>query len=156
MPSATEIRLDESGVRGLYADLLDAWNRRDASGMAGLFAPDGVLVGFDGSNLRGAEVEAHLAPIFTDHATARFVASVRAVRPLGPGTALLHALVGMVPPGQDALDPDVNAVQALVGEDTADGWRVVLFQNTPARYSGRPDLAARHTAEVSAALADRP
>ena len=44
----------------------DAWNRRDAAGMAALFSHDGSLVGFDGSQIDGGPqaVAAHLGPIF--------------------------------------------------------------------------------------------
>ena len=52
-------------------------------------------------------------------------------------------------PGQSEPNPATNAVQSLVA---ADG-RIVLFQNTPAQYHGRPELAEAHTAEIRAALA---
>ena len=53
----------------------------------------------------------------------------------------------MVPPGQRTLNTAVNAVQTLVAEEHAGSWRIVLFQNTPALYHGRPQLAERHTSE---------
>ena len=37
-------------IEHLYRQLLDAWNRQDASGFASLFAEDGNAVGFDGSH----------------------------------------------------------------------------------------------------------
>jgi uncharacterized protein (TIGR02246 family) len=55
----------EAGVLALCEELLAAWNRRDAAGMASLYAPQGSQVGFDGSTANGPrEIEAHLAPIF--------------------------------------------------------------------------------------------
>ena len=60
----------------------------------------------------------------------------------------------MVPPGQTRLNPAVNAVQSLVAQDD-DGWRVVLFQNTPAQHHGRPDLVEQHTAELQQILGTR-
>ena len=54
----------EPDVRLLYQEILAAWNRGDASGMAALFADEGGLVGFDGSQIdRRAEIEAHLRQI---------------------------------------------------------------------------------------------
>jgi hypothetical protein len=50
----------------------------------------------------------------------------------------------MVPPGRDTLNPNVNALHTLVAER----GRIVLFQNTPAQYHGRPELVEEHTAEV--------
>jgi uncharacterized protein (TIGR02246 family) len=139
----------EASVRALYADLIDAWNRRDAKAFAHLFADDGNMVGFDGSQATAPDIEGHLQPIFTDHPTARYVVRVREVRPLGAQAAVLRAIAGMVPPGQDQLNPDLNAVQAVTAEEFDGRWRIVLFQNTPAQYHGRPDLVERHTAELA-------
>lgn len=87
-------------VETLYRRLLDRWNARNAAAMAGLFAPEGGMVGFDGSAIDGhAQIERHLTPIFKDHPTAAFVGTVREIRPLGPPASLLRAVVGMVPPG---------------------------------------------------------
>jgi uncharacterized protein (TIGR02246 family) len=142
-------------VRDLYERLLRAWNRRDADGYADLFADDAILVGFDGSQVAGREVRDHLAPIFADHPTASYVAKVRQVRPLGQDAVLLYAIAGMVPPGQEELKPEVNAVQTLIAERNAGDWRIVLFQNTPAQYHGRPDLAEAHTAELAPLVDNR-
>lgn len=128
----------------VYEELLSAWNRRDAKAYAALFADDAALVGFDGSQVAGAEVEAHLTPIFADHPTAAYVWKVRETRSLGDGVELLRAIVGMIPPGGAEPNPATNAVQSMV---TVEG-RIALFQNTPAQYHGRPELAEAHTEEI--------
>jgi uncharacterized protein (TIGR02246 family) len=138
----------ETMVHELYRDLLTAWNDRDAERFAGLFADDGTLVGFDGSQIDGPEIAKHLAPIFLDHPTAAYVARVREIRLLGPGAVLIRSIAGMRPPGGTALNPALNAVQTLIAELRLPGWRVVLFQNTPAQYHGRPEAVAAHTAEL--------
>jgi uncharacterized protein (TIGR02246 family) len=138
-------------VRDLYRELLEAWNARDAAAFAALFADDGFMIGFDGSQSPAAEIESHLGPIFRDRPTATYVAVVRDVRERGT-VAVLRAAAGMVPPGSDALNPDVNSVQSLVAEQGEDGtWRIVLFQNTPAQYHGRPEAVEALTAELRAA-----
>jgi uncharacterized protein (TIGR02246 family) len=71
---------------------------------------------------------------------------------LTPELALLGAVVGMVPIGQDDLDPDKNAVQTLVAKRHPEGWRVALLQNTPAQYHGRPEAAEALTAELRGLL----
>lgn len=140
---------DEAAVRALYAELLRAWNERDAAAFAALFADDGAMIGFDGSQATSAEIEGHLTPVFLGHPTARYVAKVLGVRGVGPGAATLRAMVGMIPPGQHDLNPAVNALQSLVAGCEDDGrWRIVLFQTTPAQYHGRPELVAAHTAEI--------
>jgi uncharacterized protein (TIGR02246 family) len=134
----------------LHGDLLAAWNRRDAAGMARLYAPQGGQVGFDGSIANGPdEIEAQLAPIFRDHPTGRFVAKVREVRAVGDGAALLRAVAGMIPPGKEDINPALNAIQGLVASRGGDGvWRIELFQNTPAQFHGRPAEQERLTEEL--------
>ncbi|GIH93238.1 SgcJ/EcaC family oxidoreductase [Planobispora siamensis] len=143
---------DEVGVRDLYHRLLDSWRRNDAEEYAALFVEDGMMVGFDGSQVAAAEILDHLSAIFGDHPVATYVAKVRRVRPLGADHAMVQAIVGMVPPGADDLRPEVNAFQTLVAERRGGTWQIVMFQNTPAQYHGRPDLAERHTAEIREVL----
>jgi uncharacterized protein (TIGR02246 family) len=146
------MKSSEAAVRALYEDLLAAWNRRDARGYAALFAPDGVLVEFDGSQVPGSQIEDHLTPIFADDAPASYVSKVREVLPLGEEVVLLHAIVGMVPPGRTVLDPAANSVQSLVAQYRSGTWRVVLFHNTPAHYHGRPKVVKQHTDELRQVL----
>ena len=143
-------------VRELYALLLDAWNRRSAADYAALFADDGTIIGFDGSVESGQQnIREHLAPIFAHHPTAAYVAKIREVRDLGPGVAVLRAIVGMIPPGATDLKPATNAHQTLIAVQQAGAWRIVLFQNTPAQYHGRPDLIEAHTEELQHLLKRR-
>jgi uncharacterized protein (TIGR02246 family) len=144
---------EQEEVRALYRRLIGRWNHRDASGMAALFADDGSQVGFDGSTINGRiEIEAHLAPIFADHPAPPFIWKVREVRSLGESAALLRAIVGMVPPGSLDINPALNAVQTLVAARVDGHWRVVLFQNTPAAFHGRPEEAQAFSAELRALL----
>ena len=79
-----------SQLISLYEALIKCWNNRDAEGMAGLYASGGGQIGFDGSQISGpGDIEKHLAPIFRDHPTARFVFIIREVKLLGETT---HAL----------------------------------------------------------------
>ncbi|HSK94978.1 MAG TPA: SgcJ/EcaC family oxidoreductase, partial [Euzebyales bacterium] len=70
----------DPAVRDLYARLLEAWNAHDADRYGALFAPDAMVVGFDGSQASGAEAADHVRDVFDDHVTARYVAKVRQVR----------------------------------------------------------------------------
>jgi uncharacterized protein (TIGR02246 family) len=142
---------DEIAVRALYRRMLDGWNRRDGAAFAGPFAPDGEVIGYDGSGHRGRSViAAELGRIFADHPTPRYVASVRRVRALGPGVAQLEAVAGMVPDGAEGIDPGLNAVQTVIAVNAGAGWRIALLQNTPARYDLRPDLGKELTEELRA------
>jgi len=54
----------EQSTRTLYRKLLQAWNDKDAAAMAALLAPDGSMVGFNGSGFKGqaAALERRISP----------------------------------------------------------------------------------------------
>jgi len=146
----------EEPIRDLYQALLHRWNQRDASGMAELLVEDSLVVGFDGSQMQGAAAaREELARIFADHTPARYVGIVRRVSFPRPGVAILHAVAGMVPPGQRQIKPENNAVQSITAVERDGQWRIAVYQNTPARFDGRPALAAELTRELEAAVAAR-
>jgi len=141
--------LSRAAVVALYTRLLEAWNRKDASGFAGQFAPDGSTVGYDGSQLDGRDaIASELERIFADHTPATYVARVRELRTLGAGAVLLRAVVGMVPPNGSAVNPERHAIQSLVAIAEDGAPRIALFQNTPAQFHGRPELIDRLTTEL--------
>lgn len=138
---------------GLHAAILDAWNRQDARAYAACFVDDALVIGFDGSEMRGrVAIAEQLGGIFSDHEVATYVRVVRSVRRLDERTELLHAVVGMVPPGGDDVMPDRHAVQLLVGTRESDRWRAVSFQNTPALLHGRREALDALTADLRKAL----
>ena len=153
-------RNEEQEASELYQRLIQAWNDRDASAYAATIATDGNVVGFDGSQMngsaevKGAELEARwqvksqLEAIFRDHQTQSYVTKVLEVRPIAKGVVLLRAAAGMIPEGGKDLNPELNAIQTMVAEQAADGWSIALFQNTPAQFHGRPDLAEAFTNEL--------
>jgi uncharacterized protein (TIGR02246 family) len=143
----------EDAVTGLYERLIAGWNDHDAEAMAAAVAADGLVIGFDGSQMLGRdEVAAQLGQIFADHETAAYVTKVRSTTALGPGAAMLHAVAGMVPPGGSEIMPDRNAIQTVVGSERDGDWSVALFQTTPAQFHGRPELTEALTAELSERL----
>jgi uncharacterized protein (TIGR02246 family) len=149
----TSTRSDETTIRQLYHDLLNAWNRRSASDYAAFFTSDANLVGFDGSQIDGkAAIDSTLSEIFAHHMTQAYVGKVREVRFLAPDVAMLRAVVGMTPHGKKDLDPSVNAIQSLIAVRVDGAWRIALFQNTPAAFHGRPELAQALTEELQQLL----
>jgi uncharacterized protein (TIGR02246 family) len=139
---------DNEAVRTLYRNLLESWNRQNASDMAALFVDDANVIGFDGSQLDGRQaIEAEMARIFRDHPTGAYVGIVREVRFLTADVAVLRAIAGLIPHGQVDLNPALNTVQTLVAVH-ANGWRVAVYQNTPAALHGRPELVQAMTEEL--------
>jgi len=140
---------DEIEVRALYRQILDGWNKRSADALAAPFANDGDSIGFDGSQLIGrAEIVSSLQRIFADHPTAPYVGKVRSVRLVSPDVALLRAVAGMVPPTKTDIEPAPNTIHTLVATRRDGTWRIVLFQNTPAQFHGRPELVQQLTEEL--------
>jgi uncharacterized protein (TIGR02246 family) len=151
--ASTITTIDDDAPRALYHALIDGWNRHDAQAFAAGFAEHGEVVGFDGSQMSGrAEIGSTLAQIFADHVTAPNTVKVRAVRRLGADAAVLRAVAGMAPAGQTDLNPALNSIQSLVAARRDGRWRIVLFQNTPAQFHGRPELVKQMTDELNEQL----
>jgi uncharacterized protein (TIGR02246 family) len=147
----------ESSARDLYQRLIEAWNKRNARDYALLFASSGSVVGFDGSQVNGQlAIGAHLSEIVSHHQTGAYVTIVREVRLLSGDVTLLRANAGMVPPGKDDLEADMNAVQSMVAVRKNNKWEIALFQNTPAAFHERPDLRKKLCEELRAVLRDNP
>jgi uncharacterized protein (TIGR02246 family) len=129
--------------------LLDSWNRKSSSNFAFSFDENAIVVGFDGSQMNGrADIEIEMGQIFTNHETGTYVSKVREVRFLTKRVAILKAVAGMVPHGETDLKPEANAIQTLVAVRNNDDWKIALFQNTPAQFHQRPELAEALTAEL--------
>lgn len=138
-----------TAVEARYEELIAGWNEQDAERYAAAFAEDGAVIGFDGSEMTGrAAIGDEMRRIFADHETASYVAKVRSVRRLGDGVAVLRAVAGMIPPGGSELMEDRHVHQTAVAVADGDDWRIVLFQNTPAQFHGRPELVEQLTNEL--------
>ena len=147
----------KNATRELYERLIEAWNKRNARDYALLFASNGSIVGFDGSQVNGqADIGAHVSEIFSHHQTASYVTIVREVRSIGSDVTLLRANTGMVPPAKDDINPELNAVQSMVAARQGGKWEIALFQNTPAAFHGRPELSKKLTEELRAVLSKMP
>jgi len=143
--------MSENEVTALYEKLIAGWNAHDGEAMAAPFAADGVIIGFDGSMSTGKQtIGAEMASIFADHETGRYAVKVQSVRTLGPEAVILRAIAGLVPAGQGAINAETNSHQTVVAESQDGQWRIVLFQNTPAQFHGRPELVEDMTRELQA------
>jgi uncharacterized protein (TIGR02246 family) len=139
----------EADIVDLYARLLKFWNDRDAFGFSSLFTNHGNATGFDGSQMNGPEeIGEALDEIFKNHQTARYVWKVREVRSLALNIVILRAVAGMIPPGKSEINPARNAIQTLLASHSPEGWKIELFQNTPAVFDGRPVLGMELTNEL--------
>jgi uncharacterized protein (TIGR02246 family) len=145
----------DAQIRALYAQLLEGWNRRSGAAVAAGFADDGDIIGFDGSHHRGRlAIAADLRQVFSSHETPSYVGTIRSVRPMAPGVAVLMAHAGMIPAGGSDFDPSLHAVHTLVAVDEGGGrWRISLFQTTPAAWHQHPEARDALTDELRGLLA---
>jgi uncharacterized protein (TIGR02246 family) len=142
--------MNKTTIEELHKKLLTCWNDQDARGMASLFAADGNVIGFDGSEISGqSQIEIEMQKIFASHKTATYVWKVREVRFLSETVSLLRAVVGMVPPGDREIMPDRNAIQSLIAVKENADWKIALFHNTPAQFHGRQEASEALTNELS-------
>ena len=142
--------MDKAEIEKLHADILTAWNKKDATKMASLFTDHGTSIGFDGSQYNSKnEIETEIEKIFKHHQTAEYVWKVKEVRFLHPEIATLRAVVGMIPPGHKDINPEKNAIQTLTAIKQNGVWKIDLFQNTPAQFHGRPKMVEELTNELS-------
>lgn len=140
-------------VQAVYNQLINAWNNRDAHGMADLYTKDGINIGFDGSKTVGSEeLFLHVKPIFENHPTPPFISKVKNVSFLSSDVAMVSAIAGMIPPEQSEVNPQLNTHQTLITVKRNGNWRIQLFQNTPAQFHGRPELVEQMTNELKEML----
>ena len=147
------LELKSAQIRTIYQRLLEAWNAQDADAFSSLFADDGYVVGFDGSEMTGRkDIRQQLSEIFTHHEVASYVSIIRDVKQWSPNIYMLKATAGMLPPEQSTINPKVNAVQTLVARFDDEELKIVFFQNTPAAYHGRPEKTEQLTKDLNAAV----
>ena len=133
---------DEVAVAELPEDHRRLETHADYCGLA----PDGEAIGFDGSRMTGRDViAATVGQIYDDTPRAR---GGDAIRLVSPETAILSAIVGMVPPGAADLNPALNALQTVVASKRDGAWQAEIMQTTPAQLHGRPEEVERMTEEL--------
>lgn len=140
---------DEEDAHDIYTKLIAAWNHHEAAAFGGLFARNGTAIGFDGSQMTGPkEIEASLHNIFKDHNPATYITKIREIRSISRDVIILRAVAAMVPPGEYDINPSLNTIQSLVLVRTGLEWEITFFQNTPARFNGRPEAVNELTREL--------
>jgi uncharacterized protein (TIGR02246 family) len=143
----------EAIIEAIYENLINSWNETNARAFSDLFSDTGSMVGFDGSTASGKQdIYNHLSSVFADHTPAKFVSIVKDIKVLCPTVGLLRAVAGMASSGQKKINPKVNAIQSLVVVSEMGHFRIALFQNTPAAFHGRPQVAEHLTQELQKEL----
>ncbi len=129
---------DEAQIRALYDQMMDGWNRGDATAFAAPFTDDADFIAFDGSHYTGkSEIIASHQPLFDKWMKGtRLVAEIQSVRFLTPEVAIMLVIGGTIMRGKTNPAPERNSIQALVAVKRDETWALTLFQNTRVRPIG--------------------
>lgn len=142
--------LEERPVREVYENFLNAWNSYDAAGMAECCADECTFIGFDGTQyFFRKELEQAVALIFKDHQPPRYVHKIREISFVSADVAQIFSIVGMVKNGDSAVSPALNAIQLATLRKKGKEWRIISFQNTPARFDQHPEQVEEMTQELN-------
>ena len=143
----------EAIIEAIYENLINSWNETNAQAFSDLFSDSGTLVGFDGTTASGRQdIYDHLSSVFADHTPAKFVSIIRDIKVLCPTVGLLRAVAGMARSAEKKINPKTNTIQSLVVVSEMGHFRIVLFQNTPAAFHGRPQVVEHLTDELQKEL----
>ncbi len=147
--------MNEQGpVFALYEKLIKAWNTRDADAFSELFQGKGEIVEFDGTRVMGRkEIQTHLQVVFSKSQPLPYVAAAQRVHSIKSGVVALSAKAGMKAGDDGDFHPELWAEQSLVTVKTKDGWKIALFQNTPATLSGDSERKQKWVDEFHETLA---
>jgi uncharacterized protein (TIGR02246 family) len=130
--SEAEIAANESLVRALYQQFIEAWGDTDA--YAALFTEDGDYVTFDGSHARGrSEIAKAHRPLFEGILKGSRLVDVSIpveVRFPSPDVALVHSGGAVLRSHQKKPSRRAVSVQTLVAVKQEDRWLFAAFQNT--------------------------
>lgn len=123
---------DESAVRHLLEQVLEAWARGDGSEFAAAFAMDGDVIFFDGSHVHGRkQIATVMEQLFgTLLKGTRCIAEVKTLRFVTPDVALMQTLGGAAYPGETEVPSKRYSIQTFVAVRLQGIWTIASFQNT--------------------------
>lgn len=137
---------DKAAIAALTQKVVTSWAYHDAEAFASVFAEDGTMI-LSGVYCDGPEqVRDYMAEAFKTHYQGTQVTGKPiSIRALGPDTAILLSLGGVLAPGETEVSPD-SAIRASWLAVRRDGqWRLAAYQNTP-RYDATTGTAASRAA----------
>jgi len=123
---------DETKIKEMHANMIEAWNRGSAAAFAAPFAPDADFIAFEGSQLRGRSQIAQFHQMLFDTSLkgTRLDGGVHFVRFLRPDFAVLHAWATTTLPGQTNASSSRDSLQLFVATKHGGYWQFDAMQNS--------------------------
>jgi uncharacterized protein (TIGR02246 family) len=122
---------DETTIKSIRMNMIDAWNRGNARDFAAAFADEADFIAFDGTHLKGRDkIIEFLQPLFdTAIRGTRIEGGVQFVRFLGPALAVVYSWATTTLPGQTNASSSRDSMQLLVLTKRGDEWRCDAMLN---------------------------
>ena len=129
---------DETAIRSLVQNCVDAWNKGSGEAFAAQFAEDSDFVVANGRHDKGRQqhVAAHQRIFDTFFKGTRLWIQVKSVRFLKPDVALIHSVSKVLKPGESDASPEPEFIQTWVVMKRNGAWLVDASQNTPIQRQG--------------------
>jgi uncharacterized protein (TIGR02246 family) len=130
-PSPSE-EAREAPIRALYNQMVAAYNRGDATGVAAVFVSEGAMISGDANRyITPPEIERFLSRLIARLPKGtQFISTVTDVRFASPDIAVLTSEGGWLFPGESAVSDKNQGIQTLVALRQEGAWRAALFQRT--------------------------
>jgi uncharacterized protein (TIGR02246 family) len=122
---------DETTVRELHEQMIDAWNRGSGADFARAFAEQADFIAFEGTHLTGrAAIELFHQKLFdTELRGTRLEGGVHFVRFLGPALAVMHSWVTTTLAGQTNTSSSRDSMQLFVVVKRGEEWQFEAMLN---------------------------
>ena len=122
---------DETTLKDIPMQMIEAWNRGDAQGFAQVFAEDADFIAFEGTHLKGRDqINEFHQPLFDSVLKGtRLEGGVQFVRFLGPALAIMHAWTTTTVPGQTNASPRRDSMELFVLTRRDGQWRCDAMLN---------------------------
>ena len=116
---------DETTIKDILTNLIDAWNRGNAQDFAAPFADNADFIAFDGTHLKGRDqiIAFHKILFETALKGTRLEGGVNFVRFVEPTLALMHSWVTTTLQGQTNLSASRDSLQLFVFTKPGESWR---------------------------------
>lgn len=142
-PAAIAAEGDDAAIRKVHADFAGAWNRHDATALAGGWSEDGDLINPEG---RVAKGRAEVQKLFAEEQAGlfkgtTFTNSINGVRMLTPTVAIVDAsyeISNVMPPGGGAATTLKGLYKTVMMKSGGKWWTVSALAMAPVSMTAAP------------------
>lgn len=135
---------DGEAIAKVFEGLSDAWADGDGERWGSHFTADADFMVWFGLPLEGREAiaQGHQWVFDTVYSGTRYLFDIRKIRTLTPDIVVVHLAASVVEPG-DAPPESPHTLPIAVLRRTAEGWKIVAFQNLKNQLEEVEEMRAR-------------